>query len=130
MSRVKIRFPLRVGFSLLEILFSISILSVALSAIGYLTYSGMVANTRSILQNEGLWHAQTVLEEIIAGSRIANLSTNQPVESATDWYYRVEMRPENMANVGNYEVTVWKTGRWRDLSAVTLERMMYSKGTR
>ena len=130
MSREKIRFPLSLGFSLLEILFSIAILSVALSGIGYLTYSGMVANTRSVLQNEGLWHAQTILEEIIAGSRTVTLSTNQPVDSETDWYYRVVMRPDVVANVRNYEVTVWKTGRWRDVSEVKLERMIHSEGTR
>lgn len=114
------------GFSLLEVLFSILILSFSLSAIGYLTYSGMIANTRSILQNEGLWHAQTLLEEIGAGIRDFDDDRVQSITHDPNWRFRVRKHPVDVPQVENLEVTVWKEGRWRAASEVTLDRMIYS----
>ncbi len=116
------------GFSLLEVLFSILILSFSLSAIGYLTYSGMIANTRSILQNEGLWHAQTLVEEFAAGIRDCDDDRVQSITHDPNWRFRVRKQPVDIPQVENLEVTVWKEGRWRTASEVKLDRMIYSGG--
>ncbi|MCU0712934.1 MAG: hypothetical protein MUC43_12805 [Pirellula sp.] len=96
-----------------------------MTAIGYLTYSGMVANTRSILQNEGLWHAQTLLEEIVAGSRRVEVDRIQSITNESDWRFRVRKHAVDVPQVENVEVTVWKEGRWRAASEVKLDRMVY-----
>jgi hypothetical protein len=90
----------------------------------------MVASTRSILQNEGLWHAQTLLEEIIAGCRPEVLDQPQKIDSDSDWYFRLKRRADDVLQVEDFEVTVWKSGRWRAASEVTLDRMVFRGGNR
>ncbi len=113
------------GFTLLEVLLSLSILLLSLVALANLSFVGFKAATRGGLQSEGTWHAYSLLQEVEAGIRRKDLSGPQPLDS--EWMFSIAKYPTEVTGLNVVEVQVWRAKDPRQPERVTLSKMMYDR---
>lgn len=97
---------MRKGFSLLEVLLAMSILLGAIIILGELTRMGRqhAAGARDRTQAQLL--CQSVVNEIVAGTRLAEPAVDLAFEDRPDWLYSIQREPLERPGIAAWKISV------------------------
>ena len=104
------RLARRRGLSLLEVILSVAILGASLAVVVELVFSGARAARKADVEILAQIHCRTLLSEVRAGIRSAELVTEAPLgvpDTRHRWMYAIETEPTLMEGLLLVRVMVW-----------------------
>lgn len=118
----------RGGLTLLEVVLSLGILLVSLTALGQLISNGTRASAQARMQTHAILRCESKLAEIISGFEPLQSADGVPFEDDSDWVWSlevVEVAPDELPDLLELRLTVTYAGR-NDLARIsyTLRRFL------
>lgn len=100
--------PTQGGFSLLEIIVSLAILTFVLTTVGQIIYSGSQAATKTQLASKAMVRAQTVMAEVVAGIHPKQSLSDATFENDDDpaWTWSLNVTAGVLPDLLRLDVTV------------------------
>ena len=96
----------RGGFTLLEVLLATALLVIALSALSQLASNGTRAALRTELDTHAAMQCQSLLDELLAGSRPLTLDHQTTVAADSDWIWSAHLSDGPTETLATLAVTV------------------------
>lgn len=118
----------RGGLTLLEVVLSLGILLVSLTALGQLISNGTRASVQARMQTQAILRCESKLAEIISGVEPLQSADGVPFEDDPDWVWSlevVEVAPDELPDLLELRLTVTYAER-NDLARIsyTLRRFL------
>ena len=99
----------RSGLSLLEVILSMAILGISMTAIGALVSSGYRAALETRLRSDGNLLCETKMSEVVAGIIELESTRAVTIEENRDWEYSVQVEPSDQLGLLFVRVSVMQT---------------------
>lgn len=105
----KIRNRQRHGLSLLEVILSMAILGISMTAIGALVSNGYRAALETRLRSDGNLLCETKMSEVVAGIIELESTNGVPIEENQEWEYSIQVEPSDQLGLLFVRVSVMQT---------------------